>query len=102
MVNLESSGIWHSSRIASVPKKHYNFFSGISKFCIFGLLLLSTIAKPSVAFSHVQESVNAAIHHCNVINANFDGSLNDTHHMVLAVGNSNNAKYTFREMPKQY
>ena len=86
MVNLESSGLRRSSRIDSGPKKHYNFFSGISKFCVFGLLLLSTITKLSVAFSHVQESVNAAIHHYNLINANFDGSLNEIHHMVLADG----------------
>ena len=83
MVNLESSGLWRSSRIPSGPKKHYNFFSGISKFFVFGALLLSTIAQPSVAFSHVQDSVNAAIHHCNVINKNFDGSLNEIHHMLL-------------------
>ena len=101
MVNLENSGLWRSSNIASGPKKHYNFFSGISKFCAFGVFLLSTITKPLVAFSHVQESVNAAIHHCNVNNANFDGSLNEIHHMILAAGKSNNENYTFQEMLKQ-
>ena len=49
----------------------------------------------------MQDSVNAAIHHCNVINAIFDGSLNEIHHMVLAAGKSNNENYTFREMLKQ-
>ena len=63
---------------------------------------MSTIDQPSVAFSHVQESVNVAIRHYNVINGNFDGSLNEIHHMVLAAGKSNNEKYTFREMLKQY
>ena len=101
MVNLESSGLRCSSRIASGPKKHYNFFSGISKFCVFGVLLLSKIIQPSVDFSHVQESVNAAIHHCNVINANVNRSLNEIHHMGLAAGKSNNENYTFREMLKQ-
>jgi len=101
MVNLESSGLWRSSRIASGAKKNYNFFSGISKFCALGVLLLSTLAQPSVAFSHVQEPVNAAIYHCNVINANFDGSLNKIHHIVLAAGKSNNKHYTFREMLKE-
>ena len=101
MMNLESSGLRHSSRIASVPKKRYNFFSGISKFCVFGVLLLSTITKLSVDFSHVKESVNAAIHNCNVINANFDGLLNEIHHMVLAAGKSKNENYTFCEMLKQ-
>ena len=52
MVNLESSGLWCSSLIASVPNKYYNLFSGISKFCVFGALLFSTIDQPSVAFSH--------------------------------------------------
>ena len=62
---------------------------------------MSTLAQQLVAFSHVQESVNEAIHHCNVINANFDGSLNEIHHMVLAAGKLNNEKYTFCEMLKQ-
>ena len=62
---------------------------------------MSTLAQPSVAFSHVKESVNAAIHHCNLINANFDRLLNEIHHMVLADGKSNNENYTFREMLKQ-
>ena len=62
---------------------------------------MSPITQPSVAFYQVQESVNEAIHHCNVINANFDGSLNEIHHMVLAAGKSNNENYTFREILKQ-
>ena len=36
-----------------------------------------------------------------MINANFDGSLNEIHQMVLAAGKSNNENYTFREMLKQ-
>ena len=101
MVNLESSGLRRSPRLASGTKKNYNFFSGISKFFVLGALLTSTLAQPSVAFSHAQDSVNAAIHHCHIINANFDGSLNEIHHMVLAAGKSNNENYTFREMLKQ-
>ena len=42
-----------------------------------------------------------AVHQCNVINANFDQSLNQIHHMVLAAGKSFNEVYTFREMLKQ-
>ena len=71
------------------------------EFCVFGVLLLSTITQPSVALSHVQESVNAEIHHWNMINASFDGSLNEIHHMVLAARKSNNENYTFREILKQ-
>ena len=62
---------------------------------------MSTLAQPYVAFTQEQESVNAAIHNCNMIHANFDGSLNDIHHMVLAAGNSNNENYTFCEILKQ-
>ena len=62
---------------------------------------MSTIAQSSVALSHVQESVNTAIHHCNVINTNFDGSFNEIHHIVLADGKLNNENYTFREMLNQ-
>ena len=74
---------------------------GISKFCSLGTLLASTIMHPTVAFSHGQASVNAVIHNCNVINANFDGSLNEFHYMVLAAKKSNNENYTFRKMLEQ-
>ena len=101
MVNLETAGLCRSERIATKEQPKYNFFSGISKFCAFGTLLASTILNPTVAFSHGQASVNAVIHNCNVINANFDGSLNEFHHMVLAATKSNNENYTFREMLQQ-
>eukprot|EP00984_Skeletonema_dohrnii_P006298 scaffold2255_cov139-Skeletonema_dohrnii-CCMP3373.AAC.1 len=71
------------------------------RFCAFGLLLGSSLSQPATAFSHAQASVNSVIHQCNVINANFDGSLNQIHHMVLAASKSNNETYTFREMLKQ-
>ena len=73
MINLESAGLCHSKHIASQGKKNYNFFSGISKFCAFGLLLAASLMQPTEVFSHVCKSVNASIHQCNVINANFDG-----------------------------
>jgi len=33
-----------------------------------------------------------------MINANFDGSLNEIHHMVFAAGKTNNEVYTFKDM----
>jgi len=36
-----------------------------------------------------------------VVNANFDGTLNAIHHLVLASGKANNEIYTFREMLKE-
>ena len=101
MVNLEASGLRCSNRIASQGKKSYNFFSGISRFCDFGGLLAMSLTQPTAACSHGCASVNAVIHQCNIINSNFDGSLNELHHMELAVGKSNNENYTFREMIKE-
>ena len=45
--------------------------------------------------------MNSAVHICNTINANFDGTCNVIHHIVLATGKSNNEAYTFREMLKE-
>jgi hypothetical protein len=101
MVNLETAGHRRSPRLASQEKKKYNFFSGISKFCAFGLLMASSLTRPSVLFSEAHTAVNAAIHQCNVINANFDGSLNELHHMVLIAGKANNDCYTFKEMLRE-
>ena len=36
-----------------------------------------------------------------MVNANFDGTFNEIHHMVLAAGKANNDCYTFREMLKE-
>lgn len=49
--------------------------------------------EPIVIFSHAQASIQAAIPQCNVINADFDGSLNEI--------KAKNETYTFRKMLKQ-
>ncbi len=56
--------------------------------------------KPAVSFYHAQASANTAFHQCNMINANFDGSLNVIHHMILSVG-QNIKSYTIRDTLKQ-
>ena len=101
MVDLETSGQRCSPCIASQPKKKYNFHSAMSKFCAFGLMLTTSFMQPITVFSHAHACVTSAVHQCNVINANFDGSINAIHHMALAAGKSNNEVYTFREMLKQ-
>ena len=63
--------------------------------------MAACLAQPTAAFSQAHASVNRAIHHCHVINANFDGSINEVHHMVLAASKSNNENYTFRQMLQQ-
>ena len=101
MMNLQTAGFRRSERLATKGQPKYNFFSGISKFCAFGTLLAPMLLNPIVAFSYGQASVNAVIHNCNIINANFDGLLNEFHHMVLAATKANNENYTFREMLQQ-
>ena len=101
MVNLESLGLRCSNHIASQGKTSYNFLSGISRFCDFGGLLAISLTQPTIAFSCGCESVNAAIFQCNIINSNFGSSLNELHHIALAVGISNNKNYTFRDMIKE-
>ena len=101
MVYLEASGIRCSNRIASQVKTSYKFFSEISGFYAFGGLLAISLTQPNIAFSHRCASVHVAIHQCNIINSNFDASLNELHHMALADGKSNKDNYTFREMKKE-
>ena len=100
MANLETAGHRRSPRIATQEKKNYNFFTTTANFCAFGVLIVSSLAKPAVTFSQAQASANAALHQCNMINANFNGSIIVIHHMALSVGR-NNESYTFREMLKQ-
>ena len=98
MINLETAGHRRSARLSKQPKKNYTFCSVFSKVCAFGVLLAACLAQPTVALTQAHASVNCAIHHCHAINANFDGSLNEIHHMVLAASKSNNENYTFRQM----
>ena len=101
MINLETAGYRRSPRIASQPAKRYSFVSILSKFCAFGVLMATAIQEPSVAFSHAQTCVDAAVHQCTVMNTNFDSTINDLHHMALSAAKSGNECYTFHEMLKQ-
>ena len=95
MANLETAGLRRSSRLASQEPKNYSLASTLIKFCAFGALLAGALMRPTEVFSHGQACVLGAVHQCNVINANFDQSLNQIHHMVLAAGKSFNEVYTF-------
>ena len=61
-------------------------------------MLVMILKQTTVAFYHGCELANAAIHQFNIINSNFDGSLNELHHIEFAVGESKKKNYTFREM----
>ncbi len=101
MINLESAGLRRSPRIAENKKKNgMSFTSIITKLCAFGFILATTF-QPTTVFSHAQASVNSVIHKCDIVNANFDGTLNEIHHMVFAAGKENNKCFTYQEMLKQ-
>ena len=101
MINLEESGLRRSARIASQDRPNYSFGTCLSRFCAFGALVAAAVSSPVAVFSHGQACVFGAIHQCSVINANFDQSCNQIHHMVLAAGHALNEVYTFRDMLKQ-
>ena len=63
--------------------------------------MASSVADPVTVLSHGQACVNSAIYQCEIINTNFDKSQNLIHHMVLAVGQTANKIYTFKDMLKQ-
>ena len=101
MINLEESGLRRSSRIASQEPKKYSFGTCLAKFCAFGALIAGAVVNPVNVFSHGHACVLGAVHQCSVINANFDQSCNQMHHMVLAAGHTLNEVYTFKDMLKQ-
>ena len=101
MINLETAGNRRSPRLSSQKQKNYSLFSAASRFCTAGLVLATLLCSPVTVFSHGQACINTAVHQCNMVNANFDGTFNEIHHMVLAAGKSNNECYTFREMLKE-
>ncbi len=77
-----------------------SFTSIVTKLCAFGVILAATF-PPTAVFPHAQASVNSVIHKCNVVNNDFDRTLNTIHHMVFAAGKENNKCFTYQEMLKQ-
>ena len=86
MINLETS------------KKTYAFSSIFSKFCTFGLVLATTMMQPASVYSHGQACVNSVVYQFSMINTNFDGTLNELHHMAFSASKSNNESFTYRQM----
>ena len=99
MINLETLGLRRSPRLATQERTQYAYTS-LMKFCAFGMLMASSVADPVAVLSHGQACVNSAVYQCEVVNSNFDKSLNHIHHMVLAAGQTTNEVYTFKDMLK--
>ncbi|KAL7464788.1 hypothetical protein ACHAXS_005121 [Conticribra weissflogii] len=101
MINLDTAGLRRSPGLEAARNKNgLSFTSIITKICAFGMIL-STYAEPTTAFSTGQAAVNSLIHKCNVVNSNFDNTLNSFPTFVLAAGKENNECYTFKEMLSQ-
>ncbi|KAL7460959.1 hypothetical protein ACHAXS_001393 [Conticribra weissflogii] len=103
IINLETVGLRRSPRIAAENDKKKNnmsFTSIFTKMCAFGSIL-ATSFEPTSVFSHGQASVNAIINKMEIVNANFNGTLNSMHHMIFAAGKENNKCYTYPEMLRQ-
>lgn len=100
MINLETSGLRRSPRLLEQSKKGMSFATILTKMCAFGMIL-ATCLQPINGFSAGQTAVNSFIHRCNVVNSNFDRTLNEIPHMIFAAGKENNECYTFKEMLAQ-
>ena len=77
-----------------------SFATILTRMCAFGIVL-ATCLQPTYVFSTRHAAVNSFIHRCNVINTNFDGTLNEIPHMIFAAGKENNKCFTFKEMLAQ-
>ena len=101
MLNLETAGLRRSARLQqNNASKSMSFTSILTKMCAFGIILASCMG-PTYVLSTGQAAVNSFIHQCNVVNANFDNTLNAIPHMVFAAGKENNECYTFKDMLAQ-
>ena len=101
MINLEGLGMRRSPRLATQEPKQYACKTSLMRFCAFGMLVASSVADPVAVLSHGQACVNSAVYQCEIVNSNFDKSLNHVHHMVLAAGQTANEVYTFKDMLKE-
>ncbi len=103
MINLEMAGLRRSPRLQEKASKERNpmsFTSILMTLCTIGITLVTHL-HPSVAISSGEEAINSFVHRCNIVNANFDGTLNAIPHIVLASGKENNECYTFKDMLAQ-
>ncbi len=101
MINLETTGSHQSPWLEVARNKNgLSFTSIITMIFAFGLKK-STCLESTTAFSTGEVAVNNLIHKCNVVNSNFNNTLNSFLAFVLAAGKENNECYTFKEMLAQ-
>jgi hypothetical protein len=94
MVNLRESGLRRSPRIAAKN----------ALVTIMMVLFCAVAAVPAsfhASIQHASSGIASLNRAANLVETNFDGSLNYLAHHVFAAGKENNETYTFREMLKQ-
>ena len=92
MVNLRESGLRRSARIARKTKS-----------TLLTVLLTATalISSPLTSMQYAKSGFDSLNNAVNMVELNFDGSINSFAHHLFAAGKENNETYTFREMLKQ-
>ncbi|KAL7466170.1 hypothetical protein ACHAXS_006459 [Conticribra weissflogii] len=101
MINLKMIGLRRSPRLAAQKKSNGSSFASIlTKICSFGIVMAAAL-HPCNVYSESQAIVNGMVHKCNIVNTNFDGTINAIHHMAFVTGKENNETYTYVEMLKQ-
>ena len=103
IVDLSSSGLRRSRRIAGKKPEKHHAISFFTKICALGLVLTTSLwsSEPSYLYSSAQNLAFATVNSFHAANQSFDGTLNGIHHMALLAGKENNESYTFKEMIKQ-
>ncbi len=94
MINLEMIELRRSPRLAAQSKSGGSSFASIlTKLCSFGVVM-AAVLHPCNIYSESQAIVNGMVHKCNIVNTNFDGTINAVHHMAFTSSKENNETYT--------
>ncbi|KAL7465002.1 hypothetical protein ACHAXS_005332 [Conticribra weissflogii] len=94
MINLQMIELQRSPRLAAQSKSGGSSFASIlTKLCSFGVVM-AAVLHPCNIYSESQAIVNGMVHKCNIVNTNFDGTINAVHHMAFTSSKENNETYT--------
>ena len=71
--------LYHMQAVLFIGAAKWKPYTSLMKLCAFGMLMASSAADPVAVLSHGQACVNSAVYQCEVVNSNFDKSLNHIH-----------------------
>ena len=87
-----------TSKVKELKEKGVKGFSNFfSKYCVFS----SSFMNSKIYQSNPQTYLQKMIYHSQMLNSNFDGSLNGIDSMVLMADSSSNDVFTFKQMMEQ-